>query len=82
MSKVLQAEDVGTLRGNFRLYKFWPYLNVLLKQQIKLIIICSLRQLYDNSASLGSKANNLLSSQKPLTASQRVLASSQKNLQS
>ena len=29
---------VGTLRGSFRDYKFWPYLNFLLERQIKLVL--------------------------------------------
>ena len=29
---------IGTLRGNFRHYKFWPYLNFLLEQQIELVL--------------------------------------------
>ena len=31
---------VGTICGNFKHYKFWPYLNFLLQHQTKLVLIC------------------------------------------
>ena len=34
---------VGTLHCNYIDYEFWPYLNFLLEQQIKLVLISNLR---------------------------------------